>query len=39
MNIKDQQFNLCIASGALYHMKNLAELIALTAKASDRLFI
>jgi hypothetical protein len=33
------RFDVCIASGVLYHMRNPAELIALAAKASDRLFI
>lgn len=33
------KFDICIASGVLYHMRNPAELIALAAKASDRLFI
>lgn len=33
------RFDLCAASGVLYHMKNPAELIGLAAKASDRLYI
>jgi Methyltransferase domain len=36
---KDQTFDVGIASGVLYHMKNPAELIALCAKATDQLFI
>lgn len=34
-----QKFDVCIASGVLYHMCNPAELIALAAKASNQLFI
>jgi hypothetical protein len=33
------KFDVCIASGVLYHMENPAELIALVAKTSDRLFL
>lgn len=33
------KFDVCIASGVLYHMLNPVELIALAAKASDQLFI
>lgn len=33
------KFDVCIASGVLYHMHNPAELIALAAKASNDLFI
>lgn len=33
------KFDVCIASGVLYHMRNPAELIALAAKASDQIFI
>ena len=33
------KFDVCLASGVLYHMSNPVELIALAAKASDRLFI
>ena len=32
-------FDVCFASGVLYHMQNPAELIALAAKVSDRLYI
>lgn len=34
-----RKFDICIASGVLYHMRNPAELIALVAKASERIFI
>jgi hypothetical protein len=34
-----QKFDVCIASGVLYHMRNPAELIALAAKVSDQFFI
>ncbi|MEB3180138.1 MAG: class I SAM-dependent methyltransferase [Nostocaceae cyanobacterium] len=33
------KFDVCIGSGVLYHMKNPAELIALLAQASDRIFL
>ena len=33
------KFDVCVASGVLYHMRNPVELIALAAKSSDRLFI
>ncbi|MBW4463957.1 MAG: class I SAM-dependent methyltransferase [Pegethrix bostrychoides GSE-TBD4-15B] len=33
------QFDLCVASGVLYHMRNPAELIGLIAKAADQMFI
>jgi hypothetical protein len=32
-------YDVCIASGVLYHMRNPIELLALLAKASDRLYI
>ncbi len=32
-------FDVCIASGVLYHMNNPVELLALAAKTSDQLFI
>lgn len=34
-----ERFDACIASGVLYHMTNPAELIALLAKTSDRVFL
>lgn len=33
------RYDLCVASGVLYHMKDPVELISLLAKASDSLFI
>ena len=33
------RFDACITSGVLYHMTNPVELIALVAKASDRVFL
>ena len=35
----DQRFDVAIASGVLYHMKNPVELIALLSKVTDKLFI
>jgi hypothetical protein len=32
-------FDLCVASGVLYHMRNPAELVYLTSKAADRLYL
>jgi hypothetical protein len=32
-------FDLCVASGVLYHMRNPAELIALAAKVSNHLYL
>jgi len=34
-----KKFDVCIASGVLYHMRNPVELIALAAKASDQVFL
>jgi SAM-dependent methyltransferase len=34
-----ERFDACIASGVLYHMANPAELIALIAKTTDRVFL
>ncbi|NET07055.1 MAG: class I SAM-dependent methyltransferase [Symploca sp. SIO2B6] len=34
-----KRFDICIASGVLYHMLNPAELIALASNVSDQLFI
>ncbi|MBE9125265.1 MULTISPECIES: class I SAM-dependent methyltransferase [unclassified Coleofasciculus] len=34
-----KKFDVCIASGVLYHMQNPAELIALAAKTSDQVFL
>jgi hypothetical protein len=39
LRTNQRKFDICIASGVLYHMRNPAELIALVAKASDRIFI
>ncbi len=33
------KYDLCFASGVLYHMQNPVELLALAAKSSDRLFL
>lgn len=33
------KFDVCIASGILYHMRNPVELIALAAQASDQIFL
>ncbi len=33
------KFDVCFAAGVLYHMRNPVELLALLAKASDRLFV
>lgn len=33
------KFDVCIASGVLYHMRNPVQLIELIAKASDKIFI
>lgn len=35
----DTKFDVAIASGVLYHMKNPAELIALLSKVTDKMFI
>jgi hypothetical protein len=32
-------FDLCVASGVLYHMRNPAELVYLTSKVADRLYL
>ena len=32
-------FDICFASGVLYHMRNPAELIALIARATDRVLL
>lgn len=34
-----RRFDVCIASGVLYHMRSPAELIALVARASDRVLL
>jgi hypothetical protein len=34
-----QKFDVCFASGVLYHMRNPAELIALLARATDRVLL
>lgn len=39
LRVNQTKFDVCIACGVLYHMQNPAELIALAAKASDRLFV
>ncbi len=39
LRTNQKKFDVCIASGVLYHMSNPVELIALAAKASDQLFI
>jgi len=36
LRMTDMQFDLCIASGVLYHMRNPAELIALIAKRCNK---
>lgn len=35
----EKRFDLCIASGVLYHMQNPVELIALLSRVCDRVFI
>ncbi len=35
---RPRRFDLCVASGVLYHMRNPIELIALIADATDRVF-
>jgi hypothetical protein len=35
----DEHYDVCFASGVLYHMRNPVETIALTAKAADRLVL
>ncbi|WP_207954637.1 methyltransferase domain-containing protein [Saccharopolyspora elongata] len=35
----DQRFDICFASGVLYHMRNPVETIALTAKIATKLFL
>lgn len=35
----DARFDLCVASGVLYHMENPVELIALLSRVCDRVFI
>jgi hypothetical protein len=35
---RPRRFDLCVASGVLYHMRNPIELIALIAAATDRVF-
>lgn len=39
LRTNETKFDVCIASGVLYHMLNPVELIALAAKASDQLFL
>lgn len=39
MRTTDAHFDVCIASGVLYHMPNPVELIALLAKTSKRIFL
>jgi hypothetical protein len=39
MNLQDQSFDLIVASGVLYHMKNPVQLLQSISGASDRLFI
>jgi hypothetical protein len=35
----DETFDLCVASGVLYHMRDPAELLGLAARVSDRLYL
>lgn len=35
----EDRFDLCVASGVLYHMRNPAELLALIARAADRVML
>ncbi|MES2459313.1 MAG: DUF1698 domain-containing protein [Armatimonadota bacterium] len=39
LRTNENQYDLCFASGVLYHMKNPAEMIALAAKSADHLFL
>lgn len=39
MRNNQKTFDVCFASGVLYHMRNPAELIALIARTTDRVFI
>ena len=39
LRANQRRFDVCIASGVLYHMRNPAELIASLAHATDRLFL
>ncbi|MBV9282959.1 MAG: methyltransferase domain-containing protein [Chloroflexi bacterium] len=39
LRANDRRFDLCFASGILYHMTNPAELLALVAGVSDRVFL
>lgn len=39
LRTNQRKFDVCIASGVLYHMRNPVELLALVAKASDQIFI
>lgn len=39
LRANQKRFDICVASGVLYHMLNPVELIALAAKVSDRLFL
>ncbi len=39
LRANEAKFDLCLASGVLYHMRNPVELIALAARASDRLYL
>src|SRR5262245_1021676 len=39
LRTNERQFDVAIASGVLYHMRNPAELIGLLAQATDRVFL
>ena len=39
LHTNQSKFDVCFASGVLYHMHNPVELLALLAKTSDRLFV
>lgn len=39
LRTNQQRFDVCIASGVLYHMRDPAQLIALLAQACDQLFV
>lgn len=39
LRLNEKTFDLCVASGVLYHMKNPVELLSLLSHVSDKLFI
>ena len=39
LRTNERKFDVCIASGVLYHMRNPVELLALAAKVSDQIFV